>query len=349
MDHLYDQLFAGTGQPALLSHLIPYGIIIINYLLFALLRSLINKLLAKYLSGSQRQSTGNSKRASSGECKQLVIRNKRIGKLVKLFADELISTCELCADCAELNVVYERHGSLAYGAALFLLTYLWIDAFGEAHTTPGYLVEDYFLVGGNEVLKTGDTYARFMGQSLAMPLAWRLASFYWQYKLLSEHKQMLDVRDCKSALNTSTLNGFIIELVCCLICRLIELLGRRLLERRLLGQRLVSLVSSFICTTLVVLTLQLSGGYFNPMLASSLEYGCQGIQVHQHAAVFWLGPLLGHVMARALFKRLADGKGGLLFAAKGAPTRGSSSGTEQAAGRRRPPARSASQRKRRTD
>jgi len=283
---------AGSSVSA---HIIPYAIILANTLLFKLLRSLINGLFAYYLA------RGNWRRRNN------LLHFPRQGKarILKLFADELVSTCELCADCAELNVVYERDGALAYGLLLFLLSYLWTEAFGEAQTTPAYLVEEYLLESGRPMLGSADAYARFIGQSLAAPLAWRFASFYWKYQLLSEHQQMLLVENCKSSLTTSTTYGLAIELGCCFICRLVELVGHRLLESSALSRRAVSLVSSFVCTTLVVLALELSGGYFNPILAASLEFGCKGIRFYQHALVFWLGPILGHLLARSLFKALA--------------------------------------------
>lgn len=265
----------------LINHLIPYLILVINYVIFQLMRSLSGKLLA----------TTSSKNHQGW---------LRLGKLL---LDEMISTCELCADCAELNVVYEKHGSFAYGLALFVLSYVWIETFGDAHTTPNYIAEDYFLDKGNDLLKTGDTYARFIGQSLAMPMAWRMAAIYWRYHLLSEHSSMLQVENCRSSLTTNSFNGFIIELVCCLVCRLTELCTNRLLERKYLSQRIVSATCSFVCSLLVVMALDLSGGYFNPILAASLEYGCKGIEWHQHAFVFWLGPLSGHLLARLAFRR----------------------------------------------
>lgn len=296
---------AHLPQPLdILLPIVPYAIILINYVLFKLLRSLVNRLFAYYLIDQATIGGKNKKRARPGADLDRELKGK--SRLLKLFIDELVSTCELCADCAELNVVYERHGSTAYGLSLFLLTYLWTESFGQAHTSPGYLAEDYFLFEGNKLLRTGDAYARFIGQSLAMPMAWRLASLYWKYQLLNEHSALLIVEDCKSSLTTSTLNGFMIEFTCCLICRLAELIGHKLLERRSLSQRAVSMSCSFLCSVLVVLALELSGGYFNPVLAGSLEYGCKGIHLHQHALVFWLGPLLGHVLARGLFRRYGE-------------------------------------------
>lgn len=284
MEDLQKQLSSLLGGLFLSAHIIPYAIILANCFIFKLLRSLGNRIFAYYLISNKQDSFSNV-------------------KLVKLFIDELISTCELCADCAELNVVYEKHGSLAYGVSLLILTCLWMDTFGDAHTTPGYLAEEYFLIKGSSLLRQADTYARFVGQSLAMPLAWRFASLYWRYHLIEEHRAMLITENCHSSLATSTLNGFLIELICCLICRLIELVGHKLLERQSFSQRAVSLFSSFMQSLLVVMALELSGGYFNPVLAASLEYGCKGIQFWQHALVFWFGPLIGHVSARGIFRR----------------------------------------------
>lgn len=283
-------------------YIIPYAIVTLNFILFKLLRSLCYLILDYFLSNSQL--VKNYQVGGSNDTTRIESSTK--GKLIKLFIDELLSTCELCADCAELNVVYERHGSWAYGASLFLLSYLWIDSFGDAHTTPCYLFEDLMLVQGNRMLKQGDAYARFIGQSLAMPAAWRLASFYWKYQLLNEHQEYLMVDNCKSALTISTIEGFLIEFGCCLICRLIELLGHKLHENNWISQRLLSVSTSFSGTLLVVLAFELSGGYFNPILASSLEYGCKGIEFYQHAVVFWLGPLLGHLFARALYRRYGE-------------------------------------------
>jgi len=284
MEHAQSILLLGpppieSNAAYVLNNTIPYLILLLNYVLFQLLRSLANKFFPK------------SQVSSSGKA-----------RLARLLIEELISTCELCADCAELNVVYEKHGSLAYGVALFFLSYVWIGAFGDAHTTPAYLAEDYFLDKGSALFKTGDTYARFIGQSLAMPLAWRVATVYWKYHLLSEHSSMLKVEDCRSSLTTSSLNGFMIESICCFISRLTELFGHKLQQQGYMTRRAISVICSFICSLLVVMALDLSGGYFNPVLAASLEYGCKGIEWHQHALVFWLGPMAGHVLARAMYR-----------------------------------------------
>lgn len=284
---------------------IPYLIILINVFIFRILRQLKSRLIL-YLFEQQQVTTRRQRiRIISSHEEDHLLREGKL-KFLNLLLNELISTCELCADCAELNVIYELHGSLAYGLVLFLLTLLWFQTFGSAHTTPGYLMEDLILIKGLAVFRSNDLYARFLGQSMAMPLAWKFASIYWKYQLLKEHVDMMQVDNCKTSLTTSTTNGFLIEFGCCLVCRLLELASEQLLERETSNnswRRLIHSMSSFVSTLLVVLSLELSGGYFNPVLASSLEYGCKGIEFYQHVAVFWLGPLLGHVLARDLHKR----------------------------------------------
>lgn len=288
-----------------LIHLIPYAILMLNYLFFKLLRTTSASLI-NYLSQLAGNTDANEQRQHR---RQKNPTSRWIGELAKLLADELISTCELCADCAELNVVYERHGSLAYGLSLFALTYLvWLNTFGEAHTTPGYLMEELCLVKGKQLWFEWATYARLAGQLVALPLAWRFASIYWTYELMPEHRALARPHDCRSSLATSTASGLLVELTCSLLCRLCELICQQMHRRGQVSARTSNLANASLASVLVVLALELSGGYLNPILAASLEFGCAGIQVYQHALVFWLGPLLGHLGARLFFEWLVGGQ-----------------------------------------
>ena len=68
-----------------------------------------------------------------------------------------------------------------------------------------------------------------------------------------------------------------------------------------LGSRLIMLkepqygsaIDSFIATTMVVLAFDTSGGYLNPVLATSLKFGCRGHTPVEHFIVYWLGASLG--------------------------------------------------------
>lgn len=306
------------GQPAPAAvacgaQLIPYTIIALNCFLFAMLRKLIANILSRLQQPTSNKAASgeNSKRKSDTNSDHIGLL-RRHAPSASSFVNELVSTLELCADCAELNVVYEKHGQLAYGAALALLTYWWLGTFGEALASPGYLAEDLWLYGGKQLFRDSSFWAKLSGQLLAMPLAWRLhMSLYWRHQLLREHAQLLVHENCHSALTTSLLSGFLVEFTCSLLCRLIELITNEvLLKRRLISQQSSSLICSISSTVLVLLALELSGGYFNPVLAASLEFGCKGIETYQHAIVFWLAPLTGHVLARLAYLRLTGSSGG---------------------------------------
>ncbi|CAB4063174.1 AQPN [Lepeophtheirus salmonis] len=54
-----------------------------------------------------------------------------------------------------------------------------------------------------------------------------------------------------------------------------------------------SVIDSFIATFLVVASFNYSGGYLNPVLATSLKYGCRGHPLMEHICVYWIGSSLG--------------------------------------------------------
>jgi hypothetical protein len=46
--------------------------------------------------------------------------------------------------------------------------------------------------------------------------------------------------------------------------------------------------------------LELTGMYFNPVLATIVTYGCAGAQPTEHMLVYWLGPILGLLAAKRI-------------------------------------------------
>lgn len=45
-----------------------------------------------------------------------------------------------------------------------------------------------------------------------------------------------------------------------------------------------------------------SGGYFNPVLATSLKAGCEGHTLMEHALVYWLGACAGSILSVYVYK-----------------------------------------------
>ena len=53
------------------------------------------------------------------------------------------------------------------------------------------------------------------------------------------------------------------------------------------------LIDSFVATSLVVAAFDYSGGYYNPVLATGLKFGCRGHSHFEHFIVYWIGASLG--------------------------------------------------------
>lgn len=45
-----------------------------------------------------------------------------------------------------------------------------------------------------------------------------------------------------------------------------------------------------------------SGGYFNPVLATSLKAGCEGHTLAEHAIVYWIGACAGSILSVYMYK-----------------------------------------------
>ena len=81
--------------------------------------------------------------------------------------------------------------------------------------------------------------------------------------------------------------GAIIEGVATLLCRLTS---------RYLGDlepNYAAAIDSFVATSLVVAAFDYSGGYYNPVLATGLKFGCRGHSHTEHFIVYWIGASLG--------------------------------------------------------
>jgi len=130
----------------MLLHVVPYFILLFNTLLFEVVRRISRKF-----------------------CPQDKCPN--ISSLLK----ELTATLELCADCAELSIVWEVHGNLGYGLALFCLGIWWALYWDDAEACPCGPIEDCFLCG--VPVTSLDIIAKILGQAVG-------AFFTWRYALL---------------------------------------------------------------------------------------------------------------------------------------------------------------------
>ena len=125
-----------------LVHIVPYLILGLNSLLFTCARKFVAR------SSSSPSSTWLS----------LVIK-------------ELIATLELCADCAELSVVWEVHGNVGLGITLFCLCNWWTRDWDDAEACPCGPIEESFLCG--TPLTHPHILPKLVGQILAAYFTWQ--------------------------------------------------------------------------------------------------------------------------------------------------------------------------------
>merc|ERR1712179_565036 len=89
--------------------------------------------------------------------------------------------------------------------------------------------------------------------------------------------------------------GFAIEMLLTCTCRLVS---RGLSE---LNPKFAPAIDSLFATSMVVLAIETSGGYFNPVL-SLVKLGCTGHTIIEYLIVYWVGSILGSLLSLKLWK-----------------------------------------------
>ncbi|XP_034834717.1 aquaporin-11 isoform X1 [Maniola hyperantus] len=244
---------------------------------------------------------------------------------VKLLLEEAIAAAELCGCCFELIVVADHFGVATYAIFLFALTIWWSMNWGEATACPYTHIEDVIEGRGDIRKALLRTWAELTGGLLVF----KYVQMYWALEISDTHKNKA-FEDCTADLQVPVLYGAVVEGVATCICRLAS---RSLSD---LNPRYATAIDSFIGTSLVVagvltrntvlvyryedssanadLSLSIfckvhvgkafeySGGYFNPVLATSLKAGCEGHTLMEHASVYWLGATAGSILSVYLYK-----------------------------------------------
>lgn len=165
-----------------------------------------------------------------------------------------------------------------------------------------------------------------------MLISFRYTNSIWAFHLTEEHQHFHGSK-CEAALQSTVVNAFFVELTITFISRIVALKTERMSNTNLviminsLTTVLLSLSGNFsfsssfdcqitvqsrredqlillwviklICFSFYNLTAQdSSGGFFNPVLASALTLNCEGNDLFEHFIVYWVGSLIGGLMAR---------------------------------------------------
>lgn len=210
---------------------------------------------------------------------------------VRVLLEEAIAAAELCGCCFELIIVADNFGVGTYAIFLFALTIWWSLNWGEATACPYTHLED-IIEGKGDVRKALlKTWAELAGGMLVF----KYVQMYWALEISETHKDKA-FEDCKADLQVPVLYGAVVEGIATCLCRLAsKSLGD-------LNPRFATAIDSFIGTSLVVAAFDYSGGYFNPVLATSLKAGCDGHTLLEHAVVYWIGACAGSVLSVYVYK-----------------------------------------------
>ncbi|KAG6458229.1 aquaporin-11 isoform X2 [Manduca sexta] len=224
-------------------------------------------------------------------CARRLVQKSIKEPFIRLLFEEAIAAAELCGCCFELIVVADNFGVATYAIFLFALTIWWSLNWGDATACPYTHIEDV-IEGKGDIRKAFlKTWAELAGGLLVF----KYVQMYWALEISDTHKDKA-YEDCKADLQVPMLYGAVVEGIATCLCRLAsKSLGD-------LNPRFATAIDSFIGTSLVVAAFDYSGGYFNPVLATSLKAGCEGHTLMEHAVVYWIGACAGSILSVYMYK-----------------------------------------------
>ncbi|CAG0923999.1 unnamed protein product [Notodromas monacha] len=189
--------------------------------------------------------------------------------------------------------VCDHFGVLYYGIGLFLAVLWWAMTWEEAKACP------YFHFADMLTRKRGmfDGLSRIAVETVAGLLVYPFVWTFWALGLSTEHRQKAFDLRCITDMQVSPMNAALVEGAGTMACVLFSLYINSKASWKI-SAPLDALVSSI----LVCFALNYTGGYYNPVLATSLKLGCDNDDYVDHLAVYWLASSLGCIFACLAFE-----------------------------------------------
>nr|ACO14967.1 Aquaporin-12A [Caligus clemensi] len=212
---------------------------------------------------------------------------------------EAIATAELCGVGFELVIIADNYGVLCYGIYLFFLTIWWSSAWSVEKVCP-YLHFEDCLLGRKSWMEAG---VCTLAETVGGLLVFQYIYFLWWLEITETHvgrAHSATFNNCPSDLHVSTLGGVFVEGIATMLCRISS---KFLADQQ---PQYSTAIDSFIATFLVVASFNYSGGYLNPVLATSLKYGCKGHPLLEHVLVYWIGASLGAIASIFVYPMLSQ-------------------------------------------
>uniref|UniRef100_A0A0K2VBB8 Aquaporin n=1 Tax=Lepeophtheirus salmonis TaxID=72036 RepID=A0A0K2VBB8_LEPSM len=199
---------------------------------------------------------------------------------------EAIAAAELCGCSFELIIIADNYGVFSYGIFLFFLTIWWSSRWSTETACP-YTHFEECLIGKKTLI---ETVVRTLSGTLGGVIVFQYIYLLWSIELTETHvgrAHGATFNNCPSDLKVSAYAGALVEGISTMLCRC----SSKFLSDK--QPQYSSVIDSFIATFLVVASFNYSGGYLNPVLATSLKYGCRGHPLMEHICVYWIGSSLG--------------------------------------------------------
>jgi len=229
-----------------------------------------------------------------GEALRKVIQATFPVGLLRTALNEVVAAAELCACGFELIIVADHYGVMAYAVCLFTLTIWWSQHWGDATACPYIHFEDC-INGSMPFLEVVVRTAAEVAGGLAV---FRYVQLLWTLEVAETHvgrAHSAAFDKCTADLQIPVVYGAIVEGVATMLCRLTS---KYLSEQE---PQYASAIDSFVATSLVVAAFDYSGGYYNPVLATGLKFGCKGHTNIEHVIVYWIGASLGAIASTYVY------------------------------------------------
>ncbi|EEB11631.1 Aquaporin-12A, putative [Pediculus humanus corporis] len=218
-------------------------------------------------------------------CLRKIIEEHVSDSLIRILLQEAVVSADLCGCCFELIIVADNFGIWMYGFYLFLLTIWWSNDWGNANGAPNVQLDDVVLGKQDLQLSLTKIWAQLTGGIFV----YKLMQYIWSLELIENHENRA-YEDCTADLQVSALQGFLIEGGGTLVYQLISKIINDM------QPRYGTIIDSFIATTF-----DRTGGYYNPVLATSHKFGCEGNTFKEHIFVYWFGTCLGSALSVFLY------------------------------------------------
>jgi len=227
--------------------------------------------------------------------RQIVARN--LPTTYQRYALEFCATLQGCL-CVFENGAFRRfYGGTAYIMAASSVSFVNRSLKRGAYANPASLTEATLMKG-----LPVRTYAGLLVcELLAGMCAYRFSWLFWSMRMHATHDTRYSSNyACVTDLTVPIWLGVVWELCATLIDQFLE----SIFAQRS-GARTARWCGGVLCAVITQIGLAHTGMYFNPILATTVTYGCAGLDTGEHLLIYWLGPIVGQIAGTRLYERFA--------------------------------------------